>query len=155
MPHTQRLSCLRLFYSDFEAYGRYGVPITGRPYRKFPFGPAPAGFQRIQEEMLQDCLIRVVKRPVYDHAMQRILPLEDSNIENFSAPQISIVDRWIRFFWNMRAKEVSRYSHGNAWKLADMGEFIPYEAVFISDERVTYEDVERVRDLASEHGWKV
>jgi hypothetical protein len=144
-----------LFYSEFEAYGRYGAPITGRPYRKLQFGPAPAGFRRIQEEMLQDRLIRVIKRRVYDHAMQRILPMQDSKVEVFSAREISIVDRWIRFFWNMRAKEISRFSHGKAWKLADMGEYIPYEAVFISDEPVTYDDVDRVKDLAGQHGWKL
>jgi hypothetical protein len=33
--------------------------------------------------------------------------------------------------------------------------FIPYEAVFISDEPVTIEDVERVKELATRYGWKM
>jgi hypothetical protein len=143
-----------LFYSDFEAYGRFRKPITGIPYKKFPFGPAPAQFTRLQDEMLRDRLIRVVKRRVYNYDQQRVLPLEDPEPAMFSGPEISIVETWIRFFWNKPAKEVSRYSHGMAWKLANMGESIPYDAVFISDERVTFDDVERVNQLATRYGWK-
>jgi hypothetical protein len=144
-----------LFYADFEAFGNYGDPITGVPYKKWPFGPAPASYSRIQAEMLRDRTIRVVQRRVYDHVQQRVLPLRDPSVDLFSASQISIVDRWIRFFWNKSAREVSRYSHGKAWKLASNNQGIPYEAVFISDEPVTFDDVERVRELAAKHHWKL
>jgi hypothetical protein len=144
-----------LFYSEFESYGRFGAPITGTSYKKMPFGPAPASYKRIQDEMLREHLIRIVQKKVYDHARQRLLPLRDPNFELFSARDISIVSGWIRFFWNKSPKEVSKYSHGKAWSLADEGELIPYEAVFISDDPVTYDDVARVRELASQHGWKL
>ena len=143
-----------LFYSDFEAYGRHKTPITGVPYKKFPFGPAPVAFNRLQEEMLRDRLIRIVKRRVYDQERQRILPLEEPDSNLFAGREISIIETWIRFFWNKSAKEVSRYSHGKAWKLAQLGEPIPYEAVFISDDPVTIAEVERVKQLATLHGWK-
>jgi hypothetical protein len=155
-PTYSRIKLLMiLFYSDFESYGRYGAPITGMSYRKLPFGPAPAAFSRIQEEMLRDRLIRIVKRRVYDQSSHRLLPLQDPNYEILSAPDISIVDGWIRFFWNKSAKEVSEYSHGKAWKLALESELIPYEAVFISDEPVTEEDVAKVKELAKRYGWKM
>ena len=35
------------FYSDFEAFGMYGEPITGRSYRKFPFGPMPTAYSQV------------------------------------------------------------------------------------------------------------
>ncbi len=143
-----------LFYSDFEAYGRFRNPITGILYKKFPFGPAPANFDRLQDEMLRDRSINIVKRRVYDHDRQRVLPLEDPQPAMFSGPEISIVETWIRFFWNKSAREVSRYSHGMAWRLANIGEPIPYDAVFISDERVTFDEVERVKELALRHGWQ-
>jgi hypothetical protein len=144
-----------LFFSDFEAFGRYGVPITGMPYKKWPFGPAPAAYQRIQTEMLRDRVIRIVQKKVYDYAQQRVLPLKDPNIDIFSAREISVVAGWIRFFWNKSAREVSRYSHGKAWKLARENGGIPYEAVFISDEPVSFEDADRVKELAVEYGWKL
>lgn len=144
-----------LFYSDFESFGRYGTPITGVPYKKWPFGPAPAAYMRMQDEMLRDHLIRIVQRRVYDNMRQRVLPLKDANFDLFTARDISIVEDWIRFFWNKTAKEVSRFSHGKAWKLANENEGIPYEAVFISDEPVTYDDVDHVKELGLQHGWKL
>jgi hypothetical protein len=155
-PTYSRTKLLKiLFFSDFEAFGRYGMPITGVPYKKWPFGPAPASFMRMQDEMLRDRVIRIVQRKVHTHARQRVLPLKDPSVDLFSAREISIVDRWIRFFWSQSAKEISRYSHGKAWKLARENEGIPYEAAFISDEPVTFEDVDRVKELATQYGWQL
>jgi hypothetical protein len=124
-------------------------------YKKLPFGPAPAAYARIQDEMLRDRMIRIVRRQVYDQSRQRVLPLQDPDYELFTAREISIVDGWIRFFWNKTAKEVSEYSHGKAWALAGESELIPYEAVFISDAPITYDEVARAKELASQYGWKV
>lgn len=155
-PTFSRTKLLKiLFFSDFEAFGRYGKPITGMPYKKLPYGPAPAMFPQLQAEMLRDKLIRVVVRRVYEHERQRVLPLKDADVEHFTAREISIVDSWIRFFWNKTAKEVSRYSHGKAWRLANEGDQIPYEAVFISNEPATDEDADRAKSLASRFGWKI
>jgi len=101
------------------------------PYKKLPYGPGPAAYPRLQSEMLQEKLIRLVARRVYDLERQRILPLKDPEVEMFTAREISLIDSWIRFFLNKTAKEVSRYSHGKAWKLANEGDQIPYEAVHI------------------------
>lgn len=144
-----------LFYSDFEAFGRYGEPITGRAYRKLPLSPAPTASRQMLAEMQQGGLIKIVERRVYDRSRQRVVALREPNYDLFSAKQISIVETWIRFFWNMEAKRVSDYSHGKAWSIADMYELIPYEAVFISDDPVTEEDVARVRELAAKYRWKM
>jgi hypothetical protein len=143
-----------LFFSDFESYGSYGVPITGMPYRKLPYGPVPVDFARVREEMVRDNQIRIHSRKVYEHSSQRLFPLVTPTLEVLGARDISIVDGWIRFFWNQTAKWVSKYSHGKAWKIAAELALIPYEAVFISDEPVTSEDDARVRELAARYGWK-
>jgi hypothetical protein len=144
-----------LFYSDFEAYGRFGEPITGRAYRKLPMGPAPASSKEMLARMQQEGLIKIVERAVYDRSRQRVVPLREPDYDLFNAKQISIVDTWIRFFWNMTAKRVSQYSHGKAWEIAPMYELIPYEAVFISDDPITEEDVSRVKELAAKYKWKM
>lgn len=155
-PTYSKVKLLKiLFYSDFESYGRYGAPITGMPYRKLPHGPVPATFPRLQEEMIRDRQIRIVMRPVYEHSSQRFLPLQDPTFNLLSARDIAVVDGWIRFFWNKTAKEVSEYSHGKAWKIAGENELIPYEAVFISDEPATFEEAERLKELAAKYGWKL
>lgn len=154
-PTFSRLKLLKiLFYSDFESFGRYGSPITGVAYRKYPFGPAPAAFGRMEDEMLSEGMIRIIRKRVYDHSRQRLLPLQDPNFDLFSARDISIVSEWIRFFWNKTAREISRFSHRRPWKLAQDSELIPYEAVFISNDPVSFEDVARVRELAAQYHWK-
>jgi hypothetical protein len=143
------------FYSDFEAYGRYGKPITGVAYRKLPQGPAPRPLVTLRDELIRDGALRFIKRPVHDLLRERACALREPDYDLFSAREIAIVEEYIRFFWNWPAKDISNYSHGMAWKIADEGELLPYEAVFISDDPVTEEDVMRVKELAAEHGWKL
>jgi len=143
------------FYSDFDAYGRYGKPITGVAYRKLANGPAPRPLVPLREELIRDGALGFAKRPVHDLYRERAFALREPNYDLFSAREISIVEDYIRFFWNWTSKEISEYSHGMAWKIAVEGELIPYEAVFISDDPVTEEDVTRARELAAQHGWKV
>lgn len=155
-PTYSKVKLLKiLFFSDFESYGTYGVPITGMPYRKMSYGPVPVDYPRIQEEMLRDQQIMIHSRKVYEHSSQRLFPLVKPTLEVLDARNISIVDGWIRFFWNKTAKVVSEYSHGKAWKIAAESELIPYEAVFISDDPVTFEDVARTKELAAKYGWKL
>jgi hypothetical protein len=154
-PTYSRVKLLKIaFFSDFESYGVHGSPITGMPYRKLPFGPCPVDFPRLQAEMIANKQIKISARRVYEHSSQRILPLQEPTFNLLSARDVSIVEGWIRFFWNNTAREFSEYSHGNAWKITSDSELIPYEAVFISDEPVTFEDAARAKELAAEHHWK-
>jgi hypothetical protein len=144
-----------LFYSDFDSYGRYGTPITGMTYKKMPFGPAPAAYDRIWTEMQRDGKIRVVEQQVFDLSSHRILPLEEPDLSGLSGRDIAVVNRWIGFFWGKTAREVSEYSHGKAWTLAEDLKFIPYEAAFISDEPVTIDEIDRAKNLGKQYGWKI
>jgi hypothetical protein len=155
-PKFSKLKLFKiLFYSDFESYGRYRAPITGMPYRKAPYGPAPPMFDRLQAEMIRDRQISVVTRRVYDHSSERLFPLTEPTFEFLSARDIAIVTGWIRHFWGWTARRVSEYSHGKAWTIAGDSELIPYESVFISDAPVTFEDVAKARELAAKYGWKL
>jgi hypothetical protein len=155
-PTYSKIKLLKiLFHADFESYGVHRQPITGVPYRKLPYGACPMNFPRIQEEMIRDRQIHIHRHRVHDFTSQRLLPLQEPSFEYLTARDTFIVNRWIQFFWNMSAKDVSEYSHGRAWKIAKEGQLIPYEAVFISDEPVTFEEVDMVRQLAAKYGWKL
>jgi hypothetical protein len=144
-----------LFHSDFESYGIHRQPITGMPYRKLPYGPCPATFPRIQAEMIRDRQIHIHRQQIHDFTSQRLFPLQELRFQHLTARDTFIVNHWVQFFWNMPVKDVKDYSHGKAWKIAKDGELIPYEAVFISDEPVTSEDVAMVKELAAKYGWKL
>ena len=142
------------FYSDFEAYGRYGTPITGVAYRKLANGPAPRPLVPLRDELIRAGALRFAKRPVHDLFRERAFAMREPDYDLFTAREISIVEEYIRFSWNWSSNEISGYSHGMAWKIAGEGELIPYEAVFISDDPVTEEDVMRAKELAGRYGWK-
>ena len=155
-PTYSKIKLLKiLFHSDFESFGVHRQPITGVPYRKLPYGPCPANFPRIQEEMIRDHQIHIHRHSVHDFTSQRLFPLQEPTFQYLTARDTSIVNRWVQFFWNQSAKYVSEYSHGMAWKIAEAGGLIPYESVFISDDPVTFEEVNMVKALADKYGWKL
>jgi hypothetical protein len=155
-PTYSKIKLLKiLFFSDFESYGKYGVPITGVPYRKMPFGPFAVDYPRLQQEMIRDRMVKVHSRKVHDYSSERLLPLQEPTFEFLQARDISIVESWIRRFWNITAKRISEYSHGKAWKITKDSALIPYEATFISDEPVTFEDVDKLKELATRFGWEL
>lgn len=144
-----------LFYSDFEAFARLGAPITGVAYQKLPQGPAPKAMMRALEEMQQENLIRIDKKKIHGAvARERVIPIRPPAPGIFSTEEIDIIENYVRLFSRMTASAVSEYSHGMAWKLAELNELIPYDAVFISDDPVTTEDVAHARELADRYGWK-
>lgn len=73
----------------------------------------------------------------------------------FSAEEIAHVDDVIRDLAPRNAKEISKLSHVQsvAWQIADIGEEIPYEAVFLSARKATTADLARGQELARKHGW--
>src|SRR5579884_3873497 len=106
-PTYSKVKLLKiLFYSDFESFGLYRIPITGMPYRKLPYGPCPANFPRIQEEMVRDRMVHVLTQRVHDYSSQRLLPLREPTFDYLSARDTFVVNRWVQFFWNKTAKEV-------------------------------------------------
>jgi hypothetical protein len=145
-----------LFYSDFEAYARLGTPITGVAYQKLRYGPAAKAMPRILDEMQQDKLIRIVRQTVRGAAARElVVPIRPPANPIFDREQIDIVEQYIRLFWKQSATWVSKYSHGMAWKLAQLNELIPYDAVFISDAPITQAEVDHVKKLATEYGWNL
>jgi hypothetical protein len=152
---TRRSSCSKYCFSRIlSRMASTAFPSRGCPTENCLYGPCPADYPRIQQEMVRDNHIKIFSRRAYDHSSQRLLPLRRPDFDVLSARDISVVDGWILAFWNMTAKQVSEYSHGKAWKIAGESELIPYEAVFISDEPVTFEDSARAKELTARLGWK-
>jgi hypothetical protein len=135
-----------LAYSDFEAYKLLGKSITGEDYFKIQFGPAPRKMKPILEEMKAtgDIAEIVISFPVGEQ--KRIAPQREANLKIFSSEEISIVEQFIQFFWEMDASQVIDVSHEMiGWKMTRSKETIPYETAFLCNP----EDIV-VTDLAME-----
>ena len=78
--------------------------------------------------------------------------LREPRLKTFTSEQIALVDSIIEKFWGFNADEVSDFSHQMVgWKIAQPGESIPYESVFISAEPLTDADIQRANELAKAH----
>lgn len=145
-----------LWWADFLAFGQRGKPITGVEYMRLPQGPAPRRFVPVRNAMQEsgELAIAVVQtRGGYEQ--KRPVALRSAKLDLFSADDIAIVDSVIRVLRRKTARGVSRQSHGKAWEIAGDMESIPYEAIFLSDDPITRDDIARTRVLARQYGWAI
>jgi hypothetical protein len=71
----------------------------------------------------------------------------------FSAGELALVDEVIKDLWGQTAEEVSDASHDIVWRGRQDQEDIPYEAVYLSNDPLTEDDIRRSKELAKELGW--
>jgi hypothetical protein len=144
-----------LFFSDFLSYGRTGTPVTGATYQKLEKGPAPKQLKPIAREIVSEKSGMFIKRPWFNYTQTVLIPLRPANRHRFSVEELDLVDDVIRNLAPYNASETSELSHdrSEAWQIADIGEVIPYEAVFLSTRKPTSVDVSRAQELARKYGW--
>lgn len=144
-----------LFYADFCAFERNGKPITGAEYIKQEFGPTPKRLIPVRKQLESRKEAAVQRIDFLGKEQQRLVALREPDLTIFSGEEIALVDQVIDFLKGKTAKEVSEFSHNRIWRVAKLGQSIPYEAVFVSDENPNERDVERGRELVAQHGWTV
>ena len=142
-----------LHYADFQSFRRYGAPVTGSPYMKQPNGPVPKRFVPVRDRLIADKCIVVQERPYFGKTQKRIVPLVVPDLERFSGRDIAMVDEAMRVLCRLSATEVSDLSHGVAWRAAEDGGLIPYEAALLSNEGITEADIYEAQRLSRERGW--
>ena len=122
-----------LLCSDRYAYFWSGTPITGERYIKRQFGPVPAHILETLDELVsQEALI--IRESYYGgYPKREFITLNAPDLSIFSAQEISTVDSMIKAICdNHTAQSISDLTHDKIWELADIGEEIPYETVFVS-----------------------
>ena len=144
-----------IFFADFFAFRRTGKSITGCDFMRLPQGPAPRRLLPVRNRLMEDG--RAILRDVAlwsGHTQQRLTPLSEPDISQFSARDIAIVTSVIEHLWKKNAEEVSGLSHElPAWQLADDGETIPLESAFIMSLKASEAEVATGLSLMENHGW--
>ena len=145
-----------LWFSDFLAYQRFGKPITGSEYMKLEHGPAPRRLLPVREKLIKkDKRASLQNLAVLGGTQQRLIAIDDPDLNNFSAGEIDLVNEIINLFKDVTAVIISEVSHNRIWRIAGDEESIPYEAVFVSDDNPTEFDTMRAQELIAEHVWDV
>ena len=120
-----------LFYCDFTAYRQLGHSITGHPYQKLHFGPAP-------KAMI----------PILQYREQRLTKTSVLSLE-----EVALADQILEELWEDGASDAGDLSYDFiGWKAATLDEVIPYETVFVGDPSapVSEDEVEFCLRLAAE-----
>lgn len=143
-----------LYHADFRAFERFGVPLTGMKYFKLPAGPAPKAMLPILGELEAEGIITRDPPQTAAFDQRRTYAKRKARIEDlFSLDEIDLIEEVIKELWGQSATAVSDDTHGVAWRSREMKDEIPYEAVFLSDEPATTDDIAEARELNERHGW--
>ena len=143
-----------LFRCDFGAYLGLGAAITWHPYFKLANGPAPRYLVQIRNGMEQDGIVRLSRVDVgASKMMDRWEALREPNLTLFTPAQLAFVDGVIATMKDQTGTRAADGTHWMVgWRLANMGQNIPYETAFLAD-HATPADLERGRQLARAHAW--
>ncbi len=102
-----------LFYSDFVAYRRYGMAITGLTYKALEYGPVPERWDRIYsmfDEVVLEPRLSGVKEGVVLFS-EKVL---DAGV--LTANEQNVLDEVCSRFADMSSTDMSRISHcEDAW----------------------------------------
>jgi len=123
LRETQHCHTLKLFkllnFADFEHFRQTGRTITGLDYRALPKGPVPTSlFEEIKKGGNADLKTAValfeVKDEITDALLRRDLrakiPFEK---KWFSKREMKVLERVAEFFHELKAEDMSEFSHEN------------------------------------------
>lgn len=142
-----------LWFSDARAFMLSGRPITGAVYIREKHGPVPRAAMPIREELQREGAIKIWQDRHYDYPSWRFKALRKPDTSLFAEDELKIVEWWILHIDREHtASSISEESHDYAWEIAEMGEELPYHAVFATrvrdpDERESEWVAERVKEL--------
>lgn len=121
--HTLKLFKL-LNFLDFEHFRQTGRTVTGLDYRALKKGPVPTKLlDEIKkgggEDLRNSITLYEVKDEISDALLRRDLkPKADFQSKWFSRRELKIMERIAEFFRDLRAEDMSEFSHANQmpWK---------------------------------------
>src|SRR5712692_10912782 len=136
-----------LFYSDFLAYQRFGMAITGQEYQALPQGPAPKRLKPVMEKIKRAGDLKEERRKSGRFQQIRPVSIRTADLSKFSGPEVDLVRDVVLRLWNLNATQISNESHlFLGWQLGIQGETIPYSTVLIGNRKPT--DAERSKGRA-------
>ena len=139
-----------LYFSDFFSYAKSGQAITGFEYQKLPNGPAPRRLLPVRQQMVAEGILGIQEVPLRNGRTQkRTVNLRKPNLAVLSGEEVALVDYVIESFREVNAERVSDISHQMVgWQIMEVGEEIPYNTVFLSNEPLSEAEIQRGHQLA-------
>jgi len=122
-----------LWFSDLLTYLNFNAPVTGARYVKRQFGPVPVALLPVVEELRNDGKLAVRDVEYFGKPKREYFALETPDVSSFSPEEISLIDSIIQSVCeDHTASSISELTHNEAWKMAEIGEDLPFFTVFSS-----------------------
>ncbi len=120
-----------LYFIDFNFYEKYEEQLIGATYIKNKYGPTPVEFKKITDKMIASKELEKVKSEYFKYPQTKYLPLRKADLSILKAHEKETIDNVLEAFSDMKAKEISDYSHNDVpWITTEKGKSIEYESVF-------------------------
>ena len=106
-----------LFYSDFLAFKNGGYGITGLDYRAIKFGPVPANYDKLYNEIGKGEILKRVHTEEKNYEGSFFVPQLTFDESLFDQSELAIMNEVIKKFKWHTASEITDVSHEElAWK---------------------------------------
>jgi len=137
-----------LWFSDMVTYINRGKSLTGSVYVKRQYGPVPKDILQALDDLSTEEKMIVRDIPYFGNTKREYISLTEPDINRFEAFEISLVANIMHHICHHHSAEsISDATHDIIWKLADMGEEIPYCAIYGAQlGEITEEDIQWGKD---------
>jgi hypothetical protein len=125
-----------LFNIDFKAYAQRGEAVSGQDYQAQRLGSTLRRMLPILNELEGEGALAIKRVPSGDYVEERPVALRPADVGLFSAEELALIEAEVEAARDMTGTDMSEVSHEFlGWKVAAMGETIPYETVFAMKSR--------------------
>ena len=134
--HLGRTKLMKLlYYVDFDHFEKYGAPVTGAKYRKFPLGPVPDEADDVIAEMEakgeveQIKAVSVIRGKPAKYVQNRLISKSAKfNPSLFTGAEMEVIERVAKVWEDATATAMTEASHKEApWAGTEDGKMIDYE----------------------------
>ena len=138
-----------LFNIDFKAYSQWGEGVTGQEYQALPQGPALRRMVPVIEQLRQEGALAIKREDVGEYTQERPVALRPPDLGRFTAEELELIRAEAESAKSLSAADMIDVAHDFiSWKVAAIGETIPYETVFAMKPRpLTEREKSRGREL--------
>jgi hypothetical protein len=146
-----------LWLADTRAYVLHGQPMTGATYIREKYGPVAREMMPARTALEREGYIRVSTDEFYNRTKAVFRTDSQPNLAEIPEQDRKIVDQMIQYVCEGHtAASISEETHDYVWEIAQMGEVIPYHAIFAARiQEPSDEELAWAREVARERGLPV
>jgi hypothetical protein len=135
-----------LFFAEFAHVRLTGQPITGVPYQKLRYGPAPRRLRPVRDHLLDSGDAQLKTETVLGREQHRLHPTRAARRDIFSSSELQAVRDAVALLKGRTATDVSALSHDElGWQLVEEGENIPFATAYLDSEQRKINEAIRAR----------